>query len=362
MIALGDYMKKTKIGNPKIDPGDWLGKDIKSWARSIRNGYVRAFILFALHETGVFDLLRKGRPITAKQIAAKCNLEPNILEGILNFLYHADRVLIKEDSKFSLSKYGHDWLFTDMVLTMSYGLVGAASCLLYELVPVLRGEKKYGVDFTRRGDLVAKGSYYTSSQNYPWIIDELKKLGVKVVADLGCGSAKILIDFCKIDPDIQGVGLDISSEALKEAQQNIKKEGLSKRIKLVEADITKPNTYSLNLNEVEAFNAIMVLHEFLRDGDTFVIGLLQKLKKNFPGRYCFVGELNPLTDREYQSIPYPDRIHMLCNQYITHQITAGKGLLMTKQQWLRLFKKADVEIIKVKDDFPFRLVEYVLRF
>ena len=164
------------MSSPRLDPGDWLGKDIKSWAQGIRNGYVRAFILFTLHETGVFDLLRKGKPLTARQIAQRRNLDPNILEGILNFLYHADRILKKEGNRFSFSKYG-EWLFTDMILTMSYGLIGAASCLLYELVPCLRGEKKYGVDFIRRGDLVAKGSYYTSCQNYPWIIDEFKKLG-----------------------------------------------------------------------------------------------------------------------------------------------------------------------------------------
>lgn len=354
-------MRPRKIKKIKKDPGEWLGKDLKSWSQSIRNGYVRAFILFALHATGVFELLRKGKPMTSFQIAKILKLHPQILDGILNFLYHADKVLVKKNNKFSLSKYG-DWLFTDTVLTMSFGLVGAASCLYYELVPCLKKEKKYGVDFERRGDLVAKGSYYTSVQNYPWIIKEMNKLGVKVVADLGCGSAKILVDFCKLDPNIKGVGIDISAQALKEARKNIKKERLLKRIKLVEADLAKPHTYRSKLKEVDAFNAIMVFHDFLRDGDKFLIKLLKDFKKNFPGRYFFIGELNPLSDKEYQSLPYPDRIHMLCNQYITHQITAGKRLLMTKKQWLNIFQKAGLEVVKVKDDFPFPLVEYVLHF
>jgi len=348
--------------NKPKEPGEWLGSDLKGWSQSIRNGFARAFILFALHETGVFGLLRKGKPMTSSQIAKKLKLHPQMLDGILNFLYHADKILIKKDNKFSLSKEGKDWLFTDTVLTMSFGLVGAASCLYYELAPCLRGEKKYGVDFVRKGDLVAKGSYYTSARNYSWIMEEMKKLGVTVVADLGCGSAKILTDFCKLDPNIQGIGLDISAGALKDARQSIEKEKLSKRIRLIKADLAKPHTYRDKLREVEVFNAIMVMHDFLKKGDKPLIRLLRDFKKNFPGRYFFIGELCPLSDKEYQGLPYQDRIHMLCNQYITHQITSGKGLLRTKRQWISLFEKAGVEIVKIKDDFPFPLIEYVLRF
>lgn len=354
-------MKTTTTPKLPNDSGDWLGDDLKTWSQSIRNGFVRAHLLFTLHETGVFELLRKGVPLKVEQIANHCNLDANVLEGVLNFLYHADKVLIKKDESFSLSEYGEEWLFTDTVLTMSYGLIGAASCLYTELVPVLRKEKKYGIDFIRKGDLVAKGSYYTSSQNYPWIISEMKELGVNVVADMGCGSAKILIDFCNLDSDIKGIGLDISSEALSEAANNIARERLSDRITLVEADISKPKTYCSQLKDVEAFNAIMVLHEFFRDGEEAVLKLLHDLKECFPGRYLFLGELNPLTDEEYQNIPRPDRIHILCNQYITHYITGGKALLTRKPEWLRIFEKAGVRIIKVKDDFGSRLVEYVLQ-
>ena len=76
---------------------------------------------------------------------------------------------------------------------MSFGAVGAYSCILTELVPSLRNEKKYGEDYIRPGDLIAKGSYYTGRKNYPWVIENMKKLGVKKVADLGCGSADVLI-------------------------------------------------------------------------------------------------------------------------------------------------------------------------
>ena len=37
---------------------DFLGNDLQSWSQSIRNGYIRLYN-FALHETGVFELMKK---------------------------------------------------------------------------------------------------------------------------------------------------------------------------------------------------------------------------------------------------------------------------------------------------------------
>lgn len=347
--------------NSGVEPGMWLGVDVKSWSQSIRNGYTRAFIIFALHETGVFESLRMGKPKSVCEIASECHIDAHLLDGVLNFLYHSDKILLKENGKFSLTKFGNEWLFTDMVLTMAYGAIGAYACLLYELVPSLRGEKRYGKDFVRRGDLIAKASYLTGKSNYPWIVEELKKLDVNVIADLGCGSADILIDFCKQDPHLKGVGVDISPEALKEAQRRIDLAGLSDRIVLVEGDITKPETYSSKLKDVEALNGIMVFHEFLRDGEEAVISLLMEMKRNFSGKYIFIGEFNRISDEELQSMPFADRIHPLFYQYIIHPLT-WQGLPLEKECWLKLFAKAGLEVIKVKDDFPFRLVEYVLHF
>lgn len=343
------------------EPGMWLGTELKSWSQSIRNGYARAFILFALHETGVFEVLRNQGSKTSAELATICKIDAYLLDGVLNFLYYADKVLLKKDNKFLLSDYGKDWLFQDMVLTMAYGAIGAYACLLYELVPSLRGEKRYGRDFLRRGDLIAKASYLTGKANYPWVVQEFKILGIKTVADLGCGSADILIDFCKQDPNLKGIGIDIAPGALEEAGRRIEAAGLTERIKLTQGDITDPKTYYPKVKQADAFNAIMVFHEFLRDGEKAVEDILKKMKENFPGKYIFLGEFNRISDAEFQAMPYPERIHPLFYQYIIHPLT-WQGLPLEKERWLKLFAKAGLEIVKVKDDFPFRLVEYILRF
>ena len=353
----GDEKNFNKISEDNLN---FLGKDLQSWSQSIRNGYIRSYIIFALHETGVFNLLRKDKNLSVNEIAKKCNLNETILNGVMNFLYHADQIIIKENDKFSLTEKGQQWLFTDPVLAMSFGAVGAYSCILSELVPTLRNEKKYGEDFIRNGEFIAKGSYHTGRANYSWVIEKMKEYGIKKIADLGCGSADVLINFCKINPNLSGVGIDISKEALDEAESRIKKNNLSDRVKLSLGDLYKPETFSESVKDVDAFNSIMVMHEFLRDGEDSVVNMFKSMKKQFKGKYFFLGEFDCLEDKEYQQTKYPDRIHYLFYQHMIHPLT-NQGLT-TKEGWLNIFKKADIEVVEMNDKLNFRLVQFILKF
>ncbi len=203
----------AKDDSQSVDQEPWLGDDVLSWSQGIRNGYVRAYCVFALHETGVFDELRANGPRSVDQLASQLSLDPYLLSGVLQFMLHADRILSKTDDEFALTALGREWLYTDQVLAMSFGAVGAYSCLLHELVPTLRGDKIFGKDYVRPGDLLAKGSYYTGKGNYPWVVERMSQLGVPVVGDLGCGTADVLIGFCGLDPDLKGVGIDIAPGA-----------------------------------------------------------------------------------------------------------------------------------------------------
>ncbi len=269
-------------------------------------------------------------------------------------------MLVKDADRYHLSDRGSEWLFSDPVIAMSWGAVGAYSCLLYELVPALRGEKHYGVDFKRDEDYLAVGSHATGKANYPWVVDEMSRLGARCVADLGCGTADVLIAFCSLDQSLHGVGVDISPKVLVEADRRVRAAGFQDRIRLVEGDLTKPETFSSQLSDVDAFNAIMVFHEFLRFGEDWVVDLLCQIKARFPGRYMFMGEFDRVSDEEFASMPLPDRIHPLFYQYIIHPLKR-EGQPIAKGGWLKIFEKAGLEVLKIKDDFPFRLTEYVLR-
>ena len=357
---LAGTLKSKENDILNISQEEFLGRDSKFWSQSIRNGYIRSHLIFAMHETGVFEILKNNNILTSKEIATQANLNHILLDGVLNFLYHSDKILSKENNKFNLTKFGKENLFTDPVLAMSYGAVGAYSCILTELVPSLKNIKKYGKDYERSGDLIAKGSYYTGRKNYPWIINNMRKLGIKKVADLGCGSADVLISLCEEDKNLEGIGVDISQKALNEAKTRIEKKGLKERISLVQGDLYKPETFSKQLKDVDAFNAVMVMHEFLRDGKERVTKMFKDMKKEFKGKYFFLGEFDCLSDDEYQKMPYPDRIHFLFYQHVIHPLT-WQGLAF-KEDWLEIFKNSGIEVVQMEDKLNFRLVQFILKF
>jgi len=341
----------------------FLGENITDWTQSIRRGYALSFIISSFHICGVFDELKNLKKITSDEIALKLKLNKNILESGLNFMVHSDNSLKKEGKFYFMTEIGLKRLYSDQARAMSLGAVGAYHILLTNFTDTLKNKKEYGKDFIRDGKLVAESSVLTGRTNYPWVANKLAELKVDTVIDLGCGSGDIIIDFCKRQNSFKGIGLDISEGAVSLAKENVKKNNLNDRIEIILGDMLDPKSYSDKISskgEKVAFNAIMALHEFLIDGREAVIDVLRKMKKEFAGSYFILGEYKKCSDEEFQNIPIYERMHMLFYQEIIHRLTNQR--LAFLNEWIDIFKDSDVELIEYKDDFNFRLVEYVLKF
>lgn len=346
------------------DDYSFLGENITHWTQSIRRGYAMSFLLSSFHDTGVFELLKELKPKSSKEISEKLSLNKLILESGLNFLANADNSIIKDkNGNYQMTELGKKRIFSDQAMAMALGAVGAYHVLLTNFTSTMKNELVYGKDFIRDGRLVAKSSVLTGKANYSWIAQKISDLKVDTVIDLGCGSGDIIIDFCKRQNSFRGIGLDIDPEAIQVAKENVKKNQLDDRIELITGDMLDPSTYSHKIaskGEKVAFNAIMALHEFLIHGEIAVVNVLKKMKKEFPGSYFILGEFNRCTDEEFGKIPLYERMHMLFYQEIIHGLTDQD--LASLDTWKKMFKEADVELVEYKSDFPFRLVEYVLKF
>ncbi len=342
----------------------FLGEDVTHWTQSIRRGYAMSFILSSFHDTGVFNFLKDLSPKSSKEISSKLKLNKEILESGLNFLVNADNSIVKDKNKmYKMTEIGKKRIFSDQAMAMALGAVGAYHVLFTNYTKTLKNELTYGKDFVRDGRLVAKSSVLTGRSNYPWVAEKLAELKVDTVVDLGCGSGDIIIDFCKRQNSFKGVGLDIDPTAIEVAKENVVKSGLQDRIELITGDMLEPKTYSnkiISKGDKVAFNAIMALHEFLIDGDIAVINVLKKMKEEFPGSYFILGEFNRCSDEEFSKIPIYERMHMLFYQEIIHGLTDQD--LASLEKWKKIFHDSNVELIEYKKDFPFRLVEYVLKF
>src|SRR5207302_3903817 len=132
---------------------------------------------------GVWEALRRagkdGR--TADQLAKECNVEAHLLKGVLQYIAHADTVLVKEGELYRPGAT-FEWLFDESLRQTFLTILGGNHALMTELTPALRREKKFGKDFFRRQDLVAWASYGVTKANYPFVVSELKRLGAKKVA------------------------------------------------------------------------------------------------------------------------------------------------------------------------------------
>lgn len=352
---------------------EFLGTTVQEWTQSIRNGYMRAYIIFALHETGVFDALKNGESKAVEDLAAECRIEPYLLNSVILYLLVCDKIMERDGDKVRLTDFGRHALFTDTLMTFAWGAVGGYSIVLTELIPALRGKVKYGVDFERNGEYLAVGSLLTGRGSHGWVIDYIKEAGTKRLCDLGCGSAIVLTSFCESAPNLRGVGLDISDGFLAEAHRRVKSMDLEDRIELIKGDITKPDTYIDKLGDVDAFNAMMVIHEFLADGDELVVDILKQMKAAFPGKVMIISEAIPYSEEEFHQLPWQDRPHPASSQYPFHGLT-WQGIPQKPEVWFKIFENAGVTLEDFQGGHSFkagdkkmtqyasRMGHYVLRF
>ena len=102
------------------------------------------------------------------------------------------------------------------------------------------------------------------------------------VLDLGCGSGCLLISFLKEMHKSQGMGVDISSNALEVAKKNIELHNLNNRAKLVRIDL-------LTLHTKDKFDVIFSNPPYLSSSD---YAKLSEDVKNFEPKQALVGGFN----------------------------------------------------------------------
>lgn len=321
------------------------GMGVQEWTQTMRSGYIRAHLYFALYRTGVFSALQDEGGKTVTELSRETGVDEYLLENVFEFVKYSDVILDQDNDKYLLTEAGKQWVFDDTFATFAWGAVGGCACIMSNISELLKGEKTYGIDIERPGDIVARGSKLTGLGSYDWILTRLRNLDIGVLADLGCGSAELLKTFCNFEAGLKGVGIDISDGALVEARENVRSANLEHRIRLLQGDIERPASFASQIEDVQAINAMMVMHEFLRDGENHLIEILKNMASTLKGKYLCITEMSYPTEEEYWSMDILDRIHMLMSQLIVHPFT-GQGVPIRFDRWLYLFNQAGLEVLE----------------
>ena len=305
----------------------------------------------ALMNIGFFDEIQRKEKVNPRQFADEGDLDPGILDALCDYM-RLMGVFRKEGESFLLDKKGH--FFVSYLLGW-FDLVHGYEEVFHNLEALLKKERTYGKDLYRRPEHVARGSGEASKLLYfPVMIGLIKDKGYKQVLDLGCGDGTFLIHLCQQATHVQGVGVDISGEAIESGRAKVERHGLEDRIRLLEGDVLKLDRLSPKLREVDAATVFFVFHEFLSESRERLIQVLKDFKDSFPKTDLLVCEAVWHDPEELPPMPGP-----IAEYQLFHQISKQK--LVKRETWQEIFRDAGFAFVKEEYLAFARTVIYVLR-
>ncbi len=311
-MAKGDYETKGVPRRPAFD---------------LLQGYILCSVLASLDDAGVLDTLEE-RGLRVEDVGGNAQLSRDTL------YYLVDRGIVAPDSGlYRLTPYGTE-LLADRGYV--YWIAGGFGEPFWRFGQLVAGTHKYGHDIVRDGRIVAVSSADLGRDDLrPYVHSVLSRIEYKKAADFGCGNARNLIGICGIK-NAEGLGVDISPEAIGEARQEVEKAGLGQSITVVEADASDAAAIP-ELESVDLIVGFFFMHEVLEKGLEAFVAYLQGLHRRLPvGAHILAAEVTP---------PERDRAgaETFTPEFTLIHALMGQGLL-SEEGWRDAFVRGGFEI------------------
>lgn len=303
-------------------------------------------VYVALEKIGFFDVI-KNKKLTIGELAQQLKVEEKYLRVCVDFIFSLGDVFEKKNEHYTLKTKEIEELIW---------LISAYKPVFDSLAAILRGEKIYGKDVVRDGFYLQKSSYNFSRDATEKIISRLKNENDAVLIDLGCGSAKTLIDFCKDGEGRHGIGIEISDDILKEANKNVMEARLQNKITFLKSDVIEVVKWQeiIPRDKKIIFLASAIMHEFLRDGELFLTDFIKKIGNIFSGSKIFIVEfdaipfenINIIKDKEKKSDLELSKEIFAAVYQLWHPLT-NQGMPQPRHVWEQILKNAGLNISHV---------------
>ena len=302
--------------------------------RYFRN-YMISQCICALSKTKVLELFTTDGEVDIKALSEKRNLDFRTLRIICDYLY-VTRILTKRAFRYALTDYGKKLMEDSRGV---FDFMYAYAPIFENLDSLITKEKKYEIDFNRRGEFVGRASAELA-ELFPFPVARamLKRYDLKKILDLGSGSGDFLIGFCR-DGNFTGVGVDLSSEAVAYAQEKAIENQVQNKATFIVGDILRLKEYVNPTIQADVITSMFVLHEFLSKSEQFVLDIFSSIKKAFPDKYILICELTRCSlDKLYRS---PSGV---AEHHLFHNLSE-QGLA-TSEQWRAIFDRAGLDLIE----------------
>ena len=309
------------------------GMQSKRLNRETIRGYMTTRSLIALLNIGFIDELRSQHTVRLTDFATRHNLDPRVLQSLCDYLYSL-KFLQRDGDMYSLDTSGE--LVADQ-LSGGFYTMYAYEELFYHLESLIRKEKSYRIDVTRRSQFVAKGSGEVGKLlAFPVMADVLRRNGYERILDLGCGDATFLADVCTRNERLTAYGLDLSPEAISDGNRRLERANLNGRVELVVGDVLQLGALTDQIQGIQAATCVYVLHEFLSSDKALTIAMLRAFKSAFPGIPLIVCEVIGHTPEELRKQP-----GALLEIQLFHNLSQQN--LFPREAWKTLFNEVGFE-------------------
>lgn len=254
------------------------------------NYYLIVQVALALEKVGFWDIWKEdSSPKTVAQLSRLLSVREELLRTCLNFLWCVSNIVEKcGDDSFLVKK--RNFLIAVYVLA-------AYKDVFDNIADLLTGEKIYGHDIIRDGFYLQKASEWITVQSINNAAILSAASDCEQFVDLGCGSAQSLVLFCKNNKSGVAVGIDNDFKVIQAAKSNIAKEGLQDRARIIQFDVAQIEQWrrEIDFQKKTAFFASMILHEFLREGEKWLINFLSQFSKYYPNSRFFILEFDTIS-------------------------------------------------------------------
>jgi SAM-dependent methyltransferase len=299
-------------------------------------GHHVCLVLSALDRLGIAEQLRADGPHPLVELTA--GLNDHVARHVVRWLELRGIVDLLPDGLVETTAHGRDLFSSESMAILGY-FTDAYGELTHNVSGLLDNSLVYGKDIARDGAAVGHhhGILY---QRYhaDTVRHAMGDREVTCILDLGCGSGQTLIDECQLDPDLRGVGLDISPEVIDLARGRSQALGLSDRLQFVVADAFKPDVWPDACREADAVLALGVLHEHFRDGEDAVVAILDKWAAWFPRelKLLLIGEGELVYDGTDNDADF----------YLVHTLSA-QGFPRYRDEWLPVIDRSKLRIRRI---------------
>ncbi|OJF15642.1 SAM-dependent methyltransferase [Couchioplanes caeruleus] len=281
----------------------------------------------ALAETGLLAELRAG--LRREDVDALSGFDIELVRGLLRYLVVRGVVDDLPDG-YRLSRRG-ELLTTEVSLARLGVYAGAYGTVTARMGDLLTGKARYDVDVHRDGGALGRHcATLFSVFHSDTIRTATRERGIRTLLDAGCGGGQLLIDACRRDGQLTGIGLDNSAEAIAVAEKLAREHGVADRIQFFVADAFAPETWPEVCRTADAMCIVSALHEHFRHGEAAVAELLRSYARSLPDlTMLLVGEPELL---------YEDRENH--DDFLLIHVLTGQGLPRDRNAWLPVFAQA----------------------